>query len=197
LALFQLVFTQLTYLTKVLSIELVMAFPTSSGIFNNSGGLGSDTAVLQLDDYANAQSLNYLTTPWKQAVSQAANELAMTETQVIRGTGGHGGDVDVWSMLTVDRTQGRHGDKRVHQPRMFATTPAMKWGATGQYNPDAASALMSAPHTRISRAGGDITEVLPQEIGLTNAADHARLAGLGNAIDAYGTRTGQSTRGSY
>ena len=182
---------------QVLSVELAMAYPASSGFFNNSAGMGSDAAVLQLDDYANAQSLNYLTTPWKQAISLAAKELAVTEAQVIRGSGGHGGDVDVWSMLSVDRTQGRHGDKRAHQPRMFATTPALKWGATGQYNPDAANDLMAAPHTRTSRAGGDITEVLPREIGLANAADHARLAGLGNAIDAYGTRTGQSTSGSY
>ena len=89
---------------------------------------------------------------------------------------------------------GRDGAKRVNQPRLFATTPALK---RGQYNPDAANQLYSAPHTRISRAGGDITETLPREIGLASQADYARLAGLGNAIDMYGVGVGQSTRGSY
>ena len=89
-----------------------MAYPAPSGFLNNSGRLGTDSAVLKLDDYANAQSLNYLTTPWKQAMASAANELAVSEPQVIRGTGGHGGDVDVWSMLSVDQTQSRIGDKR-------------------------------------------------------------------------------------
>jgi hypothetical protein len=173
-----------------------MAYPTPSpaGFLNNNARLGSDASVLKLEDYANMQAANYMLTPWKSAVAPAANELAVSEPQVIAGSGGHGGDVDVWSMLSVDQTRGRDGAKRVHQPRMFATTPALK---RGQYNPDAASQLYSAPHTRISRAGGDITEVQSREIGLASEADHARLAGLGTAIDMFGVGTGESTRGSY
>lgn len=173
-----------------------MAYPAPSpaGFLNTNARLGADASVMKLDDYANMQAANYMMTPWKSAVSGAANQLAMSEAQVIRGSGGHGGDVDVWSMLSVDQTRGRDGAKRVNQPRLFATTPALK---RGQYNPDAASQLYSAPHTRISRAGGDITEVQPREIGLASEADHARLAGLGTAIDMYGIGVGQSTRGSY
>ena len=162
---------------------------------NNSGRLGSDESVQTLDDYANTQRTNYMLLPFKSAVASAANELAMSEPQVIRGGGGHGGDVDVWSMLTVDRQKGRDGDKRVNQQRLFACTPALK--KVGGYDADAANDLMSAPYTRISRAAGDITEVQSRELGLATAADHARLAGLGQAIDVFGNGMGQSTRGSY
>lgn len=167
-----------------------------ASFLNNNARLGADISVMKLDDYANMQAANYMLTPFKQAVSGAANEMSVAESQVIRGWGGHGGDVDVWSMLSVDKTQARDGDKRAHQPRLYATTPALK---AGRYNADAASTLMQAPHTRISRAGGDITEAQFQELGLMTWADSVRLAGLANAVDVHGSfgRIGESTRGSY
>lgn len=171
-----------------------MAYPTPSGFLNMNARLGDDASVLKLEDYANAQSANYMMTPWKAAVAPAANQLVASESQIIHGRGGHGGDVDVWSMLTVDQTQARVGDKRINQPRLFATTPALK---RGRYDPDAANSLLAPPQTRTSRAGGDITEILPREIGLASDADYARLAGIGNAIDNYGVGVGESTRGSY
>jgi len=176
-------------------VLISLALPMDS-FLNNNARLGADGSVMKLEDYANMQAANYMLTPFKQAVSGAANELSLSESQVVRGWGGHGGDVDVWSMLSVDKTQARDGDKRAHQPRLFATTPALK---AGRYNADAASNLMHPPHTRISRAGGDITEVQPREIGLMTEADSARLAGLGNAVAVHGSfgRIGESTRGSY
>ena len=168
--------------------------PGQGSVFNQQARLGADADFMKLEDLANVQYVNRMISEGPELLKAAAHNLAVTESQIIRGMGGFGGEIDTHSILSVDRTQGRIGDKKQPQEGVFMA-PLLK---EGKYDATAANQLAMVPHTRTSRAGGqDVTEVLPQEIGLM--ANPAGFAKFGAAIDVHNvySRVGESTRGSY
>jgi hypothetical protein len=172
--------------------SLLNPAPVSGSVFNQHARLGNDRDFMKLEDLANEQYMNHMLSEGPQMVAKAANELAVSENQIVRGMGGFMGDIDANSMLVVDNTQGRIGDKKKPQAGVFQP-PLLK---LGKFNADVANDLSAMPYTRTSRAGGqDITEALPQEIGVLPTS--TGLNNLGPAIDFYGMQIGESTRGSY
>lgn len=168
--------------------------PAKGGVFNTQARLGADSDFMTLEDLANVQHMNHMLSEGPEILKAAAHNLAVTESQIIRGMGGFGGEVDAHSMLSVDRTQGRIGDKKKPQDGVFMA-PLLK---EGKYDATAANKLAMMPHTRTSRAGGeDPTELLPQELGVM--ANPAGFAKFGAAVDTHNvySRVGESTRGSY
>ena len=162
--------------------------------FNATARLGSDTDFMTLEDLSNVQYVNRMLSEGPAMLKAAAHNLAVTESQIISGMGGFLGDIDAHSILSVDRTQGRIGDKKKPQDGVFMA-PLLK---EGKYDATAANKLATIPHTRVSRAGGeDPTEVLPQELGVM--ASPSGFTNFGNAVNSHNlySRIGESTRGSY
>ena len=168
--------------------------PPKGGVFSTQGRLGADADLMTLEDLANVQHVNRMLSDGPQVFKAAAHDLAVSESQIVRGMGGFLGEVDSHSMLSVDRIQGRMGDKKQPQEGVFLA-PLLK---EGKYDATAANKLAMMPHTRTSRAGGeDPTELTPQELGVM--ASPAGFTKFARAVDSYNVynRVGESTRGSY